>query len=580
MIISRFRQFLTTSIDEDCDRSKQSASILFWLSLSLGFAIYYGSLGLQKAFRAEYIVQDDAREYVFWMQQFVDPTLFPHDLIANYFKSITPPGYAAIYRLMAFSIQPLLLSKLLPVVIGVVTTLYGFRVCLQLFPIPATGFIAMLLLNQSLWFRDDLSSATPRAFVYPLFLAFLYYLLRRARSGVMITIVLQALIYPPLVLITIAVLFLRLWNCDRWQLHRERIPDFVLAAGLGLLALLPYIVSSAEFGSIVTKTEALTMPELYPGGRHPYFDPNLWRFWLIGQHSGILPPLLPPLIWVGLGLPILTQNPSRFPLIRRLNPEVVLLTQTALASLGLFFVAHVLLLKLFFPTRYTTHTWRIVLAIAAAIVLTVLLDAVLLKCEELASAHRWKPMFWRLTLTGLIGALLILFPSFSPSFPATNYRSGEDALYQFLQRQPQDSLIATLSDEANNIPTFARRSVLIGKEYALPFHLGYYRQIRQRGIELIEAQYSPDLAVVQQTVQRYGIDFWLLDRSAFTPEYLLNKSWLQSFQPAFREASTRLQQGKISALASRVNKCVVFESQSLMLLKATCITKPLSEYRA
>ncbi|MCY7322875.1 MAG: hypothetical protein LH660_14005 [Phormidesmis sp. CAN_BIN36] len=574
MIISRLRQLLTTPIDEDGDRSKQSASILFWLSLSLGFALYYGGLGLQKAFRAEYIVQDDAREYVFWMQQFVDPTLFPHDLIADYFKSITPPGYAAIYHLMAFGIQPLLLSKLLPIAIGVVTTLYGFRVCLQLFPIPAAGFIAMLLLNQSLWFRDDLSSATPRAFVYPLFLAFLYYLLRRIRLGVMITIVLQALIYPPLVLITIAVLFLRLWNCDRWQLHRERIPDFVLAVGLGFLALLPYVFSSAEFGPIVTKTEALTMPELYPGGRHPYFDPNLWRFWLTGQHSGILPPLLPPLIWVGLGLPIVAQNPSRFPLIRRLNPEVVLLAQTALASLGLFFAAHVLLLKLFFPTRYTTHTWRIVLAIAAAIVLTVLLDAVLLKSIELANSHRWKPLFWRLTLTGLIGALLILFPSFSPSFPATNYRvSGEGALYQFLQKQPQDSLIATLSDEANNIPTFARRSVLIGKEYALPFHLGYYRQIRQRGMELIEAQYSPDLAVVQQMIQKYGIDFWLLDRSAFTPGYLLNKSWLQSFQPAFREASARLEQRTVSALAKRAKKCSIFEDKSLILLRADCVAQ-------
>ncbi|PSB19497.1 hypothetical protein C7B65_11305 [Phormidesmis priestleyi ULC007] len=581
MIISRLRQLLTTPIDEVGDRSKRSTSILLWLSLSLGFALYYGSLGLQKAFRAEYVVQDDAREYVFWMQQFVDPTLFPHDLIADYFKSITPPGYAAIYHLMAnLGIQPLLLSKILPIVIGVVTTLYGFRVCLKLFPIPMTGFIAMLLLNQSLWFRDDLSSATPRAFVYPLFLAFLYYLLHHIRLGVMITIVLQALIYPPLVLITIAVLFLRLWNWDHWHLHRERIPDFVFAAGLGFLALLPYAFLSAEFNPIVTKAEALTMPELYPGGRHPYFDPNLWRFWLTGQHSGILPPLLPPLIWVGLGLPIVAQNLSRFPLIKRLNREVVVLAQTALASLGLFLAAHALLLKLFFPTRYTTHTWRIVLAIAAAIVLTVLLDAVLLKCEELARADRWKPLFWRLTLTGLIGALLILFPSFSPSFPATNYRiSGEGALYQFLHKQPQDSLVATLSDEANSIPTFARRSVLIGKEYALPFHLGYYRQIRQRSIELIQAQYSPDLALVQQLIEKYGIDFWLLDRTAFTPEYLLNKSWLQSFQPAFNEASTRLQQGKISALSSRVNECVAFESQSLTLLKATCITQRKTQVR-
>ncbi len=571
MLVSRLRRLLTAPIDQ-IDRPK---TIAIWLSLSLGFAAYYGCLGLQKAFRAEYIVQDDAREYVFWMQQFVNPSLFPHDLIADYFKSITPPGYAAIYHLIAnVGIQPLLLSKLLPIVISVVTTLYGFGVCLQLFPIPAAGFVAMLLLNQSLWFRDDLCSATPRAFVYSLFLAFLYYVLRRNLIGVITTIVLQALIYPPLVFITIGVLFLRLWNWDHWHPHlqRERIPDFVIAAGLGVLALLPYAVSSAEFSPIVTKAEALMMPELYPGGRHPYFDSNFWRFWLTGQHSGILPPLLPPLIWAGLGLSIVAKNSVRFPLIRYLKSEVIVLAQTALVSLGLFFAAHALLLKLFFPTRYTTHTWRMVLAIAAGITLTVFLDAVLLKCEDLASAHHWKPFVWRLTLTGLIGAFLILFPNLSSNFPATNYRvSSEGGLYEFLQKQPQDSLIATLSDEANNIPTFAQRSVLIGKEYALPFHLGYYRQIRQRGLELIEAQYSPELAPVQQMVERYGIDFWLLDRTAFTPGYLLNKSWLQSFEPSFSHALTQLQQGKISALASRANDCVVFESQGLTLLKATCV---------
>ncbi len=579
MMISRLRQLLTTPMDQTLsyDRSNQSTSILFWLSLSLGFAIYYSSLGLQKAFRAEYIVQDDAREYVFWMQQFVNPSLFSHDLIADYFKSITPPGYAAIYHLIAnLGIQPLLLSKLLPVVIGVVTTFYGFGVCLQLFPIPISGFVAMLLLNQSLWFRDDLSSATPRAFVYPLFLAFLYYLLRHIRLGVIATIVLQALIYPPLVFITIAVLFLRLWNWERGrtQFHRERLPFFALAAGLGFLALLPYAVSSAQFNPIVTKAEALAMPELYPGGRHPYFDPNLWQFWLTGQHSGILPPLLPPLIWAGLALPIVAKNPVRFPLIRQLKNSVSVLVQTAIVSLGLFFAAHALWLKLFFPTRYTIHTWRMVMAIAAAITLTAVLDAVLLRCQELASAHRWQPLFWRLTLIGFLAALLFLFPNFSSNFPATNYRtSGEGKLYQFLQKQPQDSLIATLSDEANSIPTFAQRSVLIGKEYALPFHLGYYRQIRQRSLALIEAQYSPELAPVQQMIQQYGIDFWLLDRTAFTPNYLLEKNWLQSFQPAFNEASAHLEQKTVSALAKLAKKCSVFESESLMLLKADCIAQ-------
>ncbi len=577
----RLRRLFTTPIDQTSRRNRSiaisakrnSEGTSVWLALSLGFAIYYGSLGLQKAFRAGYVVQDDAREYVFWMQQFVNPALFSQDLIADYFKSITPAGYAAIYHLVAtLGIQPLLLSKLLPMILGVLTTLYGFGVCLQLFPVPASGFVAMVLLNQSLWFRDDLSSATPRSFVYPLFLAFLYYLLRRVQLGVMVTIVLQAFIYPPLVFITIAVLFVRSWNWQRWRPQPGQILWFGVAAGLACLALLPYAISSSEFAPLVTKAEALTMPELYPGGRHPYFDPNPWRFWLIGQHSGILPPLLPPLIWVGLALPIVSRS-SRFPLVKQLKGEVVVLTQTALVSLGLFLAAHALLLRLFFPTRYTTHTWRIVLAIASGIVLTVLLDTMLLACAELARSGRWKSVVWRLTLTIAVAAVFLLSPTVTQDFPATNYRvSGETALYEFLQQQPQDSLVATLSDEANNIPTFAQRSVLVGKEYALPFHLGFYRPIRQRSIELIRAQYSQDLASVQQVIRKYGVDFWLIDRAAFMPQYLTDKTWLQSFQPAFDQAVTNLQQGRVPALTTRIKDCSVFESESLIMLKAECMT--------
>ncbi len=148
-----------------------SRCALVWAEFSIcGF---YGVLALEKAFRANYVVQDDAREYVSWMQRFMDPDLFPQDLIANYFQSITPAGYAAVYHAMAgLGITPLVFSKILPIVLGLITTVYCFGVSLQIFPVPITAFISSLLLNQSLWFKSDLASATPKAFIYPLLLAF------------------------------------------------------------------------------------------------------------------------------------------------------------------------------------------------------------------------------------------------------------------------------------------------------------------------------------------------------------------------------------------------------------------------
>ena len=85
---------------------------MFWLGLSLAFGLVYGMLVWQQAFAGEYVVQDDARQHVFWMQRFRDPDLFPNDLIADYFQSVAPVGYTWFYKIAALlGINPLLLSN-------------------------------------------------------------------------------------------------------------------------------------------------------------------------------------------------------------------------------------------------------------------------------------------------------------------------------------------------------------------------------------------------------------------------------------------------------------------------------------
>ena len=140
MLITRLHRFLTAPIARTF-----KPQVKFWLSLSLTLAAIYGILGLQQAFSSEYVVADYARQHVFWMQRFLDRELFPNDLIADYFQSVAPWGYTTLYRLMAsLGINPLFFSKLLPIVLGLITTGYCFGVCMQMLPVPAAGFIATL----------------------------------------------------------------------------------------------------------------------------------------------------------------------------------------------------------------------------------------------------------------------------------------------------------------------------------------------------------------------------------------------------------------------------------------------------
>ncbi|MEO0867319.1 MAG: hypothetical protein AAFY17_02500, partial [Cyanobacteria bacterium J06642_11] len=49
------------------------------LVISLVVAAFYGYLAMQKGFAADYVIQDDARHYLFWMARFRDPNAFPNN---------------------------------------------------------------------------------------------------------------------------------------------------------------------------------------------------------------------------------------------------------------------------------------------------------------------------------------------------------------------------------------------------------------------------------------------------------------------------------------------------------------------
>ncbi|WP_210404671.1 hypothetical protein [Chroococcidiopsis sp. TS-821] len=546
----------------------------FWFGLSLVFAAIYGILALQQAFSSEYVVQDDARQHVFWMRRFLNPDLFPNDLIADYFQSVAPSGYAIFYRSFTIvGIDPLWLSKILPLILGLLTTSYSFGVCLQILPIPLTGFIGAILLNQNLWMQDGLISATPKAFIYPLFLAFFYYFLRRSLIPCLVAIALLGLFYPSLIFVCILILLFQICHWRQWRLRLSlNRQNYIGIAGIGvaILVLLPYALSLSEFAPTIAASTARTLPEFLPGGRSSFFINDAWEFWFNESRSGIrlTSALMPPLVYAGLLLPMMLCYPSLFPLTTKIRSNIILLPQMIVASLVMFFIAHALIFKLHLPSRYTQHSLRIVLTTAAAIALTLLLDTLLRR------SHKFYPGIFdyiKRTCALIIALILIFYPATLHQFLWTGYIVGNNPiLYQFFQQQPTNILIASLANEANNLPTFAQRSILVGSEYAIPYHWGYYHQFRQRTLDLIQAQYSQDLTDVQQFIQKYNINFWLLEKNAFTPEYVTSDRWIRQFQPLTTNIIQGLHQ-QAPALSKVTTQCTVFEVDNFIVLQAQCI---------
>jgi hypothetical protein len=160
------------------------------------------------------------------------------------------------------------------------------------------------------------------------------------------------------------------------------------------------------------------------------------------------------------------------------------------------------------------------------------------------------------------------------NFPTSLYRVEKNPLiYEFFQKQPKNILIASLSEDIDNVPTFSQRSILIGWEYAVPYHINYDRQITERVTDLIRAQYSDNLVEIQNFIQKYGIDFFVLEQSAFTPEYFAMNPWFIQWKSIAKDISLKLQQGTNPAFLGILQRCSVLESKGLIVIQAACVAQ-------
>ena len=532
----------------------------FWLSVSIVIAILFSFSGLKLAFQTPYTVQDDARQHVFWLQRLNDADLFPNDLIADYFSSVAPAGYKFLYWLAnLFGLDPFLFNKILPVLLGTGSSIYIFLITVEIFPVPFAGFLSSLLLNQNLWLLNDLVSGTPRAFFYVFFLGFIYYLLRQ-QLWCLLFIVLQGLFYPQTVLISAGILLLNLIT------KKEKRYFYLTCLVFAIAILAIYKLQTSDFDLVITGEAAKQLPEFYPGGRSSFYQDNWLNFWLVGERSGFF-----PLEWeyvllssFGLLLPIIIIKQPRFKLVKYLNYKVEIIPEILLVSFCLFCLAHLLLFKLHLPSRYSQHTWRIAIALTNGIT-----SAILLELTRKISRGRKN---LRYLVVAIVVVILLLPTCIAQFYPyRLGYVTGEaPELYKFLQQQPKDSLIATLSREGDFIPSLAQRSILTSREYSIPYHLDYYEQIRQRTKDLIQAQYSDSQADLTQFVREYQPDLWAIDKNAFSVDYLEDNRWLQQFGPETQNAITNLQGGK-SLIVKKIDRCSIFHSIKLNLLDARCV---------
>ena len=555
-----------------------SNSDRYWrlcLILTLIAPILYGLLDIQTAFAGDWIVQDDARQHVFWMMRYIDPQLFYHDLIADYFQSVAPVGYTFLYKIAAnLGIDPLVFNKLIPIGLRVVITYYFFLLCREIFPIPIGCVISTLLFNHNIWLKDDIVSGTPRAFLYPFFIAFLYYFTKQSLLPCLVTIVLLSLFYPQTVFLASGILFLNLFKWRGFMptlvSHKKQILFSLIGLAVSVIVLLPYAIKTSDYAPVITRAEALNMAEFHYGGRSNFFKDSIFEY-IVGRGNGVMisTAVFKPIILLSsLFLPLAIGQSDKYTLATQITAKLNTVVKLLVASLGMYIFAHLVLFRLHLPSRYTTHSLRIAVAISAGITITVVLDYLRKKFKTNFSYKKSKILFSGV----IIATMLLTYSDFLDYHSPTGYKEGSyPDLYQFFQQQPKDIVIASLTKESDNLPTFAKRSVLVSREYAIPYQLGFYKPFSQKVKDLITAQYSNNLEQVQQIIRQYNISYWLVEEKSFDTEYVRKNRWLKQYRSEYEKAVSLLSTNKTPIIAAYKDDCQAFSTSKFTVIDARCL---------
>ncbi|MFH0823048.1 MAG: hypothetical protein V2B18_09890, partial [Pseudomonadota bacterium] len=131
----------------------------------------------REALTNPYVINDDVRQQIYWMQEWREPGLFEGDPLTRYARNYVPFGVKAIYRVGAIFMDPIQFTKVVTGFVFVLTAVFLFLLGRELGD-DVLGFLlsgTFFLFGGFLW---RMSGGLSRSFVYPLLIAYLWYLAR------------------------------------------------------------------------------------------------------------------------------------------------------------------------------------------------------------------------------------------------------------------------------------------------------------------------------------------------------------------------------------------------------------------
>jgi hypothetical protein len=529
----------------------------------------------------DYIVNGDVPQHIYWMQQFLDGELFRDDILTAFAKHMQPYGLIVFYRVATIAVDPIFASKVVPILMYVLSTLYLFRL-VKYIGGDLSGLLAAVLFIIIPPFITVMVGGTARTFAYPLVIMFLYYLIRKEYLKASVMVVLQAACYPMVSLVSLLCYLLTFLKGQLYKLsldvQREKMLCYVCAvlASIVILGAKYHSLHTSSLGraGVVTRPQMLDKAEFSERG----------RFQIIPQRSVLqalvfmsTTPFMEFIVASPLYLAIrhakpVFLNPAAVSLVMfcimgfvvlflgneikqaRLSipPELI---YVVIASAIMYQVADWLLFKLYLPMRYLQFTVPLIVLIAVSLMIV--------RLTARLSSHQSK-----IVTVAVIAFLLAHFNILKGTglSDKTEYKN----LYLYLNSLPKSVLIAAPPYIADYIPTFTKKKVFINFELAHPWARSYWEVIKSRPQEFFEAYYSDQIDAVAHFCKKNGIDYLVIDKRHFRYEYLQEGQIY--FEPISTEVRRYAKKQKRFALLDIPDANKVFVDGDVFVIRAEVLT--------
>lgn len=456
---------------------------------------------------SQYIINDDVRQQIYWMQEWQDPDLYQDHYLTDYSKQYVPWGVQAIYWGASHFINPVQFSKILAAVLYVMTGGFLFILASNLRD-ELSGILTVCVFFHFGFFLGASSGGLSRGFVFPLLVLYLIFLSKDKTTKAGIVLMIQSLFNPYLFVLCLFTHGLYLahtqWYCRAFSVQSvsNKLPvspgyllflQLPVLAGILLMAAKHFIFANPAFGKLVSKDEMVNHIEYTAAGRYEIIPvPSMFyesiRHFLVDLPVGVLS-ISAALAGAAIFIYIVISGWYKFMVYRDIL-KLKFFIYLLIASVSLYFLSRIFLMKLFVPSRYLEYSLTVFYCVLAGLIVRSAIESSKIK----------KHIVLLVVLLATLGALRL------HGVRLFDYRN-QASLYQFLHTTPKSCLIAGHPEFMDSIMTFSQRKVFLSYELSHPFYKQYWSTIKARTYDFFNAYYSENPFEIKKFCRNYNIDY-------------------------------------------------------------------------